>query len=269
MRCLRFSMAVAAASVILFFLSPLIDPIHAQPQSVGGAAFARIGNKFYIQGGALYADNLIQSFWSLDLSTSWTTTSPAWTSLSPGPFNGYHSAGYSADNSTFYTFGRDTAANASQIAPSWLNIYNIASKTWSFPASNPAALSDNTRRAFSVVTNPSANKMYIFGGEGGATGSVVSDAFDVYDPATNSFTESNMTTGPVYASSYSAVWVPRLGNMFCIGGGNNPPTLWTYEASTSSWATQVVIEREITAGSKAVLFYLDLIYDYGYDLSMY
>jgi len=238
---------VPRASIFVILLSYIIDPAHAQatqPQSVGGAAFTRIGSNFYIQGGSLYADNLVQSLWSLDLSSSWSTSNPAWTSLPPGPYNGFHSAGFSSDNSTLYTFGRDTAASASQIAPSWLNIYDISSKTWSAPASNPAALTDNSRRDFSVVTNPGANKIYILGGDGGAAGSTMSNAFDVYDPAAKSLTENAMTTGPQNAVTYGAVWVPRLSNMLVIGGGNNPAGLWTYTPSTGAWATQVKKKRE-------------------------
>ncbi|KAG0055797.1 hypothetical protein BGZ83_007377 [Gryganskiella cystojenkinii] len=208
----------------------------SQPQSVGGAAFARVGNNFYIQGGATYADNLVQTFWSLDLSQPWTTAAPAWTSLPAGPYNGFHSAGYSSDNSTFYTFGRDTAASASQVAASWLNIYDIATKTWSAPPTGSVVLQDNSRRDFSVVTNPSANKIYILGGDGGPAGSTLSNAFNVYDPATKTLTETT-STGPQNPSTYGAVWASKLGAMLVIGGGNSP-NLWIYWPLTGGWSTQ-------------------------------
>ncbi|GJJ69595.1 hypothetical protein EMPS_01942 [Entomortierella parvispora] len=233
--------AASKASVFVILLSCIVSSTQAQssqPQSVGGAAFVRIGSNFYIQGGALYADNLVQSLWSLDLSSPWNTSNPSWTSLPPGPYNGFHSAGFSSDNSTLYTFGRDTAASASQIAPSWLNIYDIASKTWSAPASNPASLTDNSRRDFTVVTNPGADKIYILGGDGGPAGATTSDDFNVYDPATKGLTQTAMTTGPQNAVTYGAVWIPRLSNMLVIGGGNNPASLWTYTPSTGAWATQ-------------------------------
>ncbi|KAF9305280.1 hypothetical protein BGZ74_010804 [Mortierella antarctica] len=192
--------------------------VTAQPQPCGGAAFAKVGNKFYVQGGATSGDNLLASLWALDLSKAWTTSQPAWTSLALGPFNAYHSAGYMADNSSFITFGRDTAADPQVIPESWVNVYDIATNAWTF-SSNPANMNDNSRRDFAAVTNPATNKVYILGGDAGPAGAIWSNMFSVYDLMSRTLTEAPTSPpGPQNISTYAAVWVPRLDAMLVIGG---------------------------------------------------
>ncbi|KAF9407874.1 hypothetical protein BGZ94_002530 [Podila epigama] len=224
-----------------FILSALLGKVWAQPQPCGGAAFARVGSKFYIQGGATSGDHLLASLWALDLSTSWTTSKPAWTSLALGPFNAYHSAGYTSDNTSFITFGRDTAADPQVIPDSWVNVYDIASNSWTF-SSNPANMADNSRRDFSVVTNPSANQIYILGGDAGPAGAIWSNMFNVYDPMSRTLTETvTPEPGPQSISTYAAVWVPRMNAMLVIGGATpkgSPQRIYVYHPDTGAWTTQ-------------------------------
>ncbi|KAG0333613.1 hypothetical protein BG004_000758, partial [Podila humilis] len=212
-----------------------------QPQPCGGAAFARVGNKFYIQGGATSGDHLLASLWSLDLSTTWTTSKPSWSSLALGPFNAYHSGGYTADNSTFITFGRDTAADPQVIPQAWVNVYDIASNSWTF-SSNPTNMQDNSRRDFSVVTNAGQNKIYILGGNAGPSGETLSNMFSIYDPMSRTLVESpTAAPGPQSISTYAAVWVPRMNAMVVIGGvmpGAYPSGLYIYHPDTGAWSTQ-------------------------------
>lgn len=215
----------------------------AQPQPCGGAAFAKVGNTFYIQGGATYEDNLIQAFWSLDLSSPWTTSSPAWSSISPpGPYNAFHSAGVASDGSSFITFGRDTAAAPNQIAPNWINTFNIGSKKWS--AASPSTVTDPTRRDFYAVSNLAGSKIYIMGGNAGSSGNVSSNVLNTYDPATGSMIETPMpSSAPQNSSTYAAVWVKRSATMLLIGGinagGSSLQSLWSYNPTSGGWATQV------------------------------
>ncbi|KAF9908445.1 hypothetical protein EC991_009798 [Linnemannia zychae] len=216
----------------------------AQPQPCGGAAFAKVGSTFYIQGGATYADNLIQAFWSLDLSSPWTTSSPAWTPISPpGPFNAFHSAGIASDGSSFITFGRDTAAQTNQIAPNWVNTFNIGGKSWT--AANPSTVADLTRRDFQAVTNLAGSKIYILGGNAGSSGSDNSNVLNTYDPATGTMVETTMpANAPQNSSTYAAVWVKRSSNAdgtlvavfsgFVGGAATADPNV--YILNTVSWA---------------------------------
>lgn len=233
-----------------------IDAQATQPQPCGGSAFARVGNNFYIQGGATYADELLQSMWALDLTTAWTTSQPAWKSLPPGPFNAYHSAGYNANNSTFLTFGRDTAAPANQVASSWLNSFDVRTGTWS--SWNPIGLKDNSRRDFYAVTNPTANRIYILGGDASSTGSVITNHFNTYDPATRALTEVDTPpSGPQNSITYAAVWVPRLSVMLVIGGqiaGVSPQSLWVFHPDTSEWSTQV--SKPLSFGACLFFFFV-------------
>ncbi|KAK5828123.1 hypothetical protein F5H01DRAFT_107871 [Linnemannia elongata] len=232
---------LALAGLAITSTSPLLQLVQAQPQACGGAAFAKVGSTFYIQGGATFADNLIQAFWALDLSSPWTTSSPAWSSISPpGPYNAFHSAGVASDGSSFITFGRDTAASTNQIAPSWVNTFNIGSKTWS--AVNPPQVADTSRRDFYAVTNLAGSKVYILGGNAGSSGSVSTNVLNTYDPATGSMLETPMpASAPQNSSTYAAVWIKRSATMLLIGGvnaGNYPQSLWTYNPISGGWATQ-------------------------------
>ncbi|KAF9931117.1 hypothetical protein FBU30_010737 [Linnemannia zychae] len=213
-----------------------------QPQPCGGAAYAVVGNRFYIHGGALSADNLLSQLWALNLTTNWTTAQPAWVSLGNGPFNAYHSAGYSSDNATFITFGRDTAADPQVIPNSFVSIFDVASGKWTKEL-NPQGVSDNSRRDFTAVTNPAANKVYLLGGDAGPAGSIYSNMFSTYDIASQTVTEiTTPSSGPQSISTYAAVWSAKLKAMVVIGGsfkaGGITQGLYLYYPNTGTWTTQ-------------------------------
>ncbi|KAF9544333.1 hypothetical protein EC957_012214 [Mortierella hygrophila] len=212
-----------------------------QPQPCGGAAYKVVDNKFYIHGGALQGDQLLQSLWALDLTTNWTTSTPAWIALPLGPYNAYHSGGRSADNKTFIVFGRDTSANSNVVPNSFVNIFDISSKTWK--ELNPQGINDTSRRDFDVVTNPSANKVYILGGDAGPSGSTYSNMFSTYDVATQTVTEvTTPAPGPQDISTYNAVWSPKLNAMVVVAGnyksGAAAQGLLLYHPDTGAWTTQ-------------------------------
>lgn len=217
--------------------------VAAQPQPVGAAAYARVGGSFFIHGGATYGDNLIPQFWALDLTKPWTVAEPIWKSFNPGPYNAFHTAGYSSDNNTFITFGRDSGAAKDIMPATWLNVYNIKDDSWS--VSNPSGLAENTRRDFSAVTNPTGNKIYILGGNAGPQGAIVTSVFDTYDVASKTLTEVAVpSTGPTGFYTYAGVWIDRLSVMLVIGGQGNAPAaggIWMYTPSTGQWSTQVCL----------------------------
>ncbi|KAF9908236.1 hypothetical protein EC991_010076 [Linnemannia zychae] len=236
------STSILCAFAGLLSFSTFINPTQGQPQPCGGAAFAVVGCHLYVQGGATSGDNLLSSLWALDLTTPWSTSKPAWTSLALGPYNAYHSAGRSSDNGTFITFGRDTAADPPVIPNSFVNIYDIASNSWSKEL-NPQGMNDNSRRDFQVVTNPAANKVYILGGDAGPRGDIYSNMFTTYDVATQTVTEiTTPAPGPQSISTFSAVWSPKLKAMVVIGGnfkaGGVASGLYLYHPDTGYWTTQ-------------------------------
>ncbi|KAF8925638.1 hypothetical protein BGZ47_003144 [Haplosporangium gracile] len=220
----------------------LLANAQGQPQPCGGPAYAVVGNKFYVHGGSIQADNLLQSLWALDLTTNWTTSNPAWNPLSLGPYNAYHSGGRSADNKTFIIFGRDTGANANVVPKSFVNIFDITSGTWTKEL-NPQGINDTSRRDFAAVTNPSANKVYILGGDAGQGGTIYSNMFTTYDVATQTMTEiTTPAPGPQSISTYNAVWSANLKAMVVIGGNYKSGTaaqgLLLYHPDTGGWTTQ-------------------------------
>ncbi|KAF9543036.1 hypothetical protein EC957_001320 [Mortierella hygrophila] len=238
---MHISLLVLAGLAITSSSPQLLQLAQAQPQPCGGAAFAKVGTTFYIQGGSTFQDELIQAFWALDLSSPWTTSSPAWSALSPpGPYNAFHSAGVSSDGSSFITFGRDTAASNNQVAASWVNTFNIGSKTWS--AATPPQVADPSRRDFYAVTNLAGSKIYIMGGNSGPSGSVSTNVLNTYDPATGTMNEAPMpASAPQNSSTYAAVWIKRSATMLMMGGvttGGYPQSLWSYNPTSGGWATQ-------------------------------
>ncbi|KAF9130433.1 hypothetical protein BGW39_003069 [Mortierella sp. 14UC] len=237
-----FTRILCALTCLLSFNTTSISHAQGQPQPCGGSAFAVIGSRLYVQGGATSGDNLLSSLWALDLTTTWTTSKPAWTSLALGPYNAYHSAGHSSDNGTFITFGRDTAADQPVIPNSFVNIYNIASDTWTKDL-NPQGMNDTSRRDFQVVTNPAANKIYILGGDAGPKGDIYSNMFTTYDVATQSVAEiATPAPGPQSVSTFAAVWSAKLKAMVVIGGsfkaGGAASGLYLYHPDTGYWTTQ-------------------------------
>ncbi|KAK3842174.1 MAG: hypothetical protein J3R72DRAFT_443871 [Linnemannia gamsii] len=233
---------LGALACLLSFTTNTLFHAQGQPQPCGGAAFAVVGSRFYVHGGATSADNLLATLWALDLTTTWTTSKPAWSNLAIGDNNAYHSGGRSSDNGTFITFGRDTAADPNVIPKSFVNIYDIASNSWTTNF-NPQGMNDNTRRDFQVVTNPAANKVYILGGDAGPAGSIYSNMFTTYDVATQEVTEiTTPAPGPQSVSTFSAVWSPKLKAMVVIGGnfksGMAATGLYLYHPDTGYWTTQ-------------------------------
>lgn len=128
------------------------------------------------------------------------------------------------------------------IPNSFVNSFDIASGTWK--EYNPQGISDNSRRDFSVVTNPSANKVYILGGDAEPAGSIIySNIFTTYDVATQTVTEvTTPAPGPQNISTYSAVWSAKLNAMVVIGGnyksGAAAQGLLLYHPDTGYWTTQ-------------------------------
>ncbi|KAG0067566.1 hypothetical protein BGZ89_005921 [Linnemannia elongata] len=214
----------------------------AQPDPVGGAAYALVGTNFYIHGGAKSSLTRVEKLWALDLTKAWTISEPAWTQLPVGPFNSYHSAGYSADNKTFITFGRDTGIDPPLIPTSFVNTYDIKTAQWTTNINTPQ-VADPSRRDFSVVTNPGVNKNYILGGGSGVEGATYNNKFTTYDPTMQSATEINTpVSGPQNIATYAAVWITRIRAMMVIGGnyqgGQKPTGLFLYSPDTNTWITK-------------------------------
>ncbi|KAG0233939.1 hypothetical protein BGW42_007014 [Actinomortierella wolfii] len=212
-----------------------------QPVPLGASAYAVVGNRFVVQGGAILNDVLNQQFWALDLSSSWPTTSPAWKQLPNGPYNGYHTAIAPRDNKTFITFGRDTGAVPSMIPQWWVNIFDFTTNTWS--GVNPASVQDRSRRDFAAVYNPNQNVAYVVGGDAGVMGDQQSDMFDVYDVAKKEVTETPIpANGPRGPYTYGAAWLQNHNSMLLVGGqtapNGYPSTAFRYDAGKGTWSNQ-------------------------------
>ncbi|KAF9967335.1 hypothetical protein BGZ73_000594, partial [Actinomortierella ambigua] len=68
--------------------------VSVAPRPVAGALYAKHKNKLYIYFG---------QFFALDLSKSWTSTSPAWSALPEGPGFAHRGATVSLDGKIFMT----------------------------------------------------------------------------------------------------------------------------------------------------------------------
>ncbi|KAF9438893.1 hypothetical protein BGZ76_003579 [Entomortierella beljakovae] len=221
-------------------ISSWLSSTHAYPSPTGAAAFTRVGGRFYVHSGTMFGDSLISQLYALDLTKSWPTTNPTWIQLEPGPYNAYHTAGYSGDNSTIYIFGRNTGAPT--VGPDWISTYDINSNKWGRVDSLP--VNDTSRRDFFAATSPARKEIYIMGGNSGEGGEIPTNNFDVFDIATNKITETSLPpTAPQFPYTYAAVWLESQSSMLIIGGqygskGGYATTLFLYSPVSKSWTTQ-------------------------------
>ncbi|KAF9934308.1 hypothetical protein FBU30_002447 [Linnemannia zychae] len=127
------------------------------PTPVQEMAYMRAGPYFYVQGGKVVHNNqdfsVSPQLYSLDLSTSWNTGSPAWRSLSSGPAYNLCNGVSSPDNKTLTTMV--------QAVPDQLlvNRYDIDSNKWS----SRVLTSNENLQGTRPIVDPTTGLIYING----------------------------------------------------------------------------------------------------------
>ncbi|KAF9910285.1 hypothetical protein BX616_010894 [Lobosporangium transversale] len=194
----------------------VLSIVHAQPHPTGGAAYVTFHDRLYVQGGDLGGGNLVNQFYSLDLSRSWQTNSPVWNALPSGPINAYHSGGFSAEMNSFVTFGREVGSPYT--TSNFINIFSTSTGSWIGTGSTMIA--DPTRRDMVAASDPSpGGQIYFMGGDTGQTGTGHSNAFDIYNLKSSVVSETNVPLpGPQNLQGGAATWLSSRNAMLVIGG---------------------------------------------------
>ncbi|RUS22747.1 hypothetical protein BC938DRAFT_475199 [Jimgerdemannia flammicorona] len=134
-----------------------------RPIGAIGQSAVLINGVIYLHGG-LGMTNTQSNLYTLDVTMSWTTSSPLWTdrTYDAGVFtvpSVYKNVMWpSPDGSSFYIWG---GASTSVLAQGGFAQYKIATESWSTP---PATGSMPQQRYQSSVTWTSSGKTYIWGG---------------------------------------------------------------------------------------------------------
>ncbi|KAF9544242.1 hypothetical protein EC957_012288 [Mortierella hygrophila] len=188
---------------------------HAQtnssPAPVSGPAFARTPTHLYVLGGNPNDGNNgppLSQFYSLDLTTPWNTTTPAWTKLAAGPAQAIFPATFSQDQTKMIVFHLTAAPNASR--------YDINTNAWT-PSS--ADLPGSDFQGIGAVTDTNTGVVYMTAGYT----TRLRDSLDVYNFAADSATKKYMPGPDIVLPArayYGNVWSKYRNSILYFGGYN-------------------------------------------------
>ncbi|KAF9124568.1 hypothetical protein BGW39_008106 [Mortierella sp. 14UC] len=205
------------------------------PFPSSGSAFARTPTKLYILGGQTStAPNTPPNgqFFSLDLASAWSASSPAWKRLQPGPQQAIFPAVFTADYKTMIVFHIPGANNVYK--------YNVDSGTW---APSPMNFVNSGWQGVGAATDPASGLVYLAAGYTDNT----RGSMDIYNPRTDTATQSALPNAATTFGSrwyYTNVWCIQRKSILYFGGYNvtsqpGPPTnsVSEFSPSTGAWGT--------------------------------
>ncbi|KAF9387238.1 hypothetical protein BGX21_000621 [Mortierella sp. AD011] len=227
-------MMIILKAFSLLFPLLLAVSINAQslptPSPAQEFAFARAGSKLYIQGGKNVVNDTVviiyNQFFSLDLSTNWSVSSPPWQSLAPG-MRAYFIHGVATpDNKTFIVF--QVGVNGSVIIPK----YDISTNAWS-PTPLTITPDQDYRNGAMPVIDPTTGLVYL---------NAVQN-MDVYNPVTTSFqVDPNPASMPISRLFGGAIYIKPRHSILYFGGSNTSIVLDAgssqvkeYSIATGAW----------------------------------
>ncbi|KAF9911669.1 hypothetical protein EC991_002787 [Linnemannia zychae] len=203
----------------------------AQPAPASSMGFISIDESaLIVHGGHIrripYQDFDTNQMFSLDLTRSWTTASPAWYDLRPtnSPTKAWHSLSLSPNKDKLYLWD--------SLVGFIFYSYDISSATWStIGAQNPQAYKSNALRS---VVDPQSGKIYVPSGYG--NGSQMLENI----PASTG-TDAPMPTDLVMPLAYYAfIWSTQLSGALLYGGhtnGGSTPNPVLRLFSNRNWTT--------------------------------
>lgn len=257
-----FSLLHCCLLTTLFFLcnSP---SVHAQtPTLRRRSAYTVYNNQFYIHGGILPTVNTgSNEFNSLDLTTTWPTTTAPWTTLPAGKRVWHHamvaiepkfSAGLGAGTQGYILAIGGTPANG----PGFWSAFDIQTKQWKNVSVEAAAISFVPYvelEGHTATVDPTTGLVYIIGGFDG----LVSNApvpedinlLTVFDPNTGKLLSQERATTDNSLTGANAIWSTKRGTVMLLGGsravatatviGLDMSVLTEYSPSTKRWSNMV------------------------------
>ncbi|KAF9367757.1 hypothetical protein CPB97_005350 [Podila verticillata] len=233
---------------------------HAQsytPDTTWGSVSAFVeGKALYIQGGVNGTGDAIPQSYSIDLSTAWDTSSPAYKMLPNGVTDYLHSATLLNDNTTLYMI-----SNATHY------YYNVLTGdlTRLITTNNINA----TNSGIKGVADPSTGIVYVPNGYYGHLDNAAS--LLKFSPSSMTSTSGAMPPTLLSVSMYAISWSNSLGTFLVHGGrtqgtiNDMKNTLFQYNIADGSWTSvtttgQVPSARigacmvQAYGGTKMVLF---------------
>ncbi|KAF9992459.1 hypothetical protein BGZ79_003056 [Entomortierella chlamydospora] len=232
--------------LICAYLASIISFTNAQgPSLVSDMPYGTVEEKtLYIQGG-ISLGTIYSQFYSLDLTTSWSTSNPPWKALSTqlAPKDEEDGMAISVDQKSLIVWGFLTG----------ISTYDIASDTWSVVTNvQPASIQPTVGKR--IAADPRTGIIYKIASKSLAV--AVPQMFIAYNPTTN--TTQSLTLPAILNKTqinyYSFVW-STLRNSTLLYGGYFPSTnenntvFYEYHPDTDSWNELVTYN-----GTKMLLF---------------
>ncbi|KAH7044271.1 hypothetical protein BKA57DRAFT_507634 [Linnemannia elongata] len=241
-------LAITSTLLLLSLLSSVPTPALAQtgfPVGTRRVGFATLDDVLYIQGG--FDTDTSNQFVSLDLSTSWPTSSPAWTLLKDGQLTSHHtlapiSAGSNggAKGSIISMGGMPSRSGP----PTFLTMYDVNSASW-VNAPNSIRPPYPALEGHAAVSDPNTGLIYMIGGFNGTTSNFLYNSLSVYDPKSTKFVSQQPGTAANSLTDVGAVWSTARNSILAFGGSRAPPALTNavgndiqeYDVTAKVWKT--------------------------------
>ncbi|KAF9276557.1 hypothetical protein BGZ74_003597, partial [Mortierella antarctica] len=201
---------IVSTSYALTLISCLSLAAAQAPLGVRRMGYTQLGDKLFIQGG--FETSYSTQFFSLDLSTSWSDASPAWTKLRDGQSTTHLAL------TTISGGGKDSIlAISGTDAPVFFSAYDIEANTWA----NISGVARNLYKELeghAAVTDPTSGLVYIVGGF--MSGTTTYNSLSVYNPGTKSLASqqaaASLATSLIDAGAETSGDVPSARLDHCM-----------------------------------------------------
>ncbi|KAG0328001.1 hypothetical protein BG000_000689, partial [Podila horticola] len=200
---------ILSTSYALASLTCLSLAAAQSPVGLRRMGYTQVDDKLFIQGG--FFDTYSSQFFSLDLSTSWPDSSPAWTKLR----DGQSTAHLALTASSGGAMGSVLSIGGME-APMFFTAYDVAANTWS----NITGVARNPYRGLeghASVTDPSSGLVYIVGGYMNGTNTY--NSLSVYSPGTKTMVSQQAAASLATSlTDVGAVWSTKRNTLLTFGG---------------------------------------------------
>ncbi|KAF9921926.1 Leucine-zipper-like transcriptional regulator 1 [Linnemannia zychae] len=241
----RLFVSAATTATVLISLLSFPSPTHAQNDFPVGSrrmGFTTLNDALYIQGG--FDTDASGQFVSLDLSTSWPVTAPAWTILKDGQLTSHLalapiSAGSNGGpKGSILSVGGMTANNQ---MPTFFVMYDINSSSWTTTL-NSVKSQYPTLEGHAAIADPNTGLVYIIGGYNGTS---VYNSLSVFDPKSRTLVSQQSSNAANSLTDVGAVWSTERNSILTFGGSRAPPAatnaigsdMMEYNVNTKQWKT--------------------------------
>ncbi|KAF9912095.1 Leucine-zipper-like transcriptional regulator 1 [Linnemannia zychae] len=208
--------------------------------------YATLNDVLYIQGG--FDTETSGQFVSLDLSTSWATSEPAWTILKDGQVTSHLtlapiSAGSNGGSKGSILSIGGMPSNTG-VAPNFLTIYDINAGSWS--NLNSVKSQYPALEGHAAVSDPNTGVVYLIGGYNGtSSANFIYNSLAAYDPKSRTMISQQSGTAANSLTDVGAVWSSKRNSILTFGGSRAPPAgtnalgndVLEYDVSSKSWKT--------------------------------